>query len=147
MVAGAPYRLWSVNVCGLLSLVVLQVVGVSRARASCGDWLAHPGESRMAANDKAVSQQQPAEQSVLKQDRGSKRLPISKPCNGPYCRSAPFHPVPAAPVSISLQSDRLALFRHVDVELTPRAQFHFGGQLDACASRGFPSRIDHPPRV
>src|SRR5687767_13613921 len=101
MVDGALYRSWSATVCLLLSLVALQVVGVSRAGATCGDWLAHPGGSGMAAHDTAATQLQSTDQSTLKQDGGSNPLPISKPCNGPYCRSAPFQPVPSAPVNIS----------------------------------------------
>src|SRR5688572_6324694 len=101
----------------------------------------------MAAHDTAATQLQSTDQSTLKQDGGSNPLPISKPCNGPYCRSAPFQPVPSAPVNISLHSDRLAFFGHVDLQLTPREQFHHGVESDACPARGFPSRIDHPPRA
>jgi hypothetical protein len=141
------HRLASAVVCGLLSVLVLQCVIVSRAKATCGDWLAHPGGGQMKVGEASVLHGRPMDQGTNKQHSHSARLPLSKPCNGPYCRSAPFQPIPTAPVSLSLPTDRIALFVQSEVRLTPRSGFEPSGEPDVRAMRGFPSRIDHPPRA
>jgi hypothetical protein len=99
----------------------------------------------MSAGDAATAHEHSAPLSFTNDQKS--RLPISKPCNGPYCRSAPFQPLPASPVSVSPQSDRSALFGHADLQLTTREQYHFAGEPNACSMPGFKVRIEHPPRV
>jgi hypothetical protein len=144
MVDCATYRRWLPAACGLLSLCALQLITVTPAGATCGDWLAGSGE-RMAAHEAPANGAATDSSKVNKGD--STPLSKPKPCNGPYCRSAPFQPVPATPVNITLKPDRLAVFGDADDPSAICAQFHQFGEPDACAVRGFPSRIDHPPRV
>ena len=144
MVDCATHRRWFPAACGLLSLCALQLVAVSQAGATCGDWLARPGE-RMAAHETPIKVKATNASAVHQRD--STPLSKSKPCNGPYCRSAPFQPVPATPVNITLKSDRLAFFGEADIQPATFVQFHQFGEPDACVARGFPSRIEHPPRV
>jgi hypothetical protein len=101
----------------------------------------------MSADDAVATQTQLTNQTASKQHFGAARLPLSKPCNSPYCRSAPFQSTPTSPVNISLPSDRLAVFGHMEVQLTRNSQFRHAGEPDACPTPGFKARIEHPPRA
>jgi hypothetical protein len=146
MVASALHQRWLAVACGLSSLLILQTLVASRAAATCGDWLAHPGERGMSA-DGVKAAEQPAAQSALNNGLGSSRLPISKPCNGPYCRSAPYQSAPATPVTILLPSDRLAVFGSGEQPLSNNSQYLRAGEFVTYPLPGFKARIEHPPRT
>jgi hypothetical protein len=76
----------------------------------------------------------------------SPRLPISAPCSGPFCRSAPAQPAPAAPVTVSSTNDRLAVNGDFRMTLFDGWTFFSGDDSDSRPTPGFPQRIDHPPR-
>jgi hypothetical protein len=131
---------------GLFIVLAVQGVTARTAWATCGDWLAHSGDMQISAENANASGAHSG-QSARKQDSSTARLPISKPCNGPYCRSAPFPSAPASPVSISLPSDRLLVVANADVELTSSSRFQSVREPDACPTPGFKERIEHPPRA
>jgi hypothetical protein len=142
------HRLGPAVVCGLLSLSVLQGVLVSRAGATCGDWLAQPGGAQqISANEAMASHAQSTDQSASHQNSRAPRLPVTKQCNGPYCRSAPFQSAPSAPTSISSSSERLAVFGRAELQLACSTRFGQSGEPDACPTPGFKARIEHPPRA
>ncbi len=146
MVVLALHQRCSAVACGLIGLVVLQFVAVSRADATCGDWLAVPGERQMLAHQRPMAHGETTNPSTASQ-RDSTPLSRSKPCNGPYCRSAPFHPSPNTPVSITYHSDRLAVFVCLAGEDALRLESKFYREPNVCAAPGFKARIEHPPRV
>jgi hypothetical protein len=127
--------------------MTLQAIAVSRADASCGDWLAHPGTAvNMDVDDHAAGANSGSQ--PMKMGSGSsRRLPGSAPCSGPFCRNAPQQPDPTVPASISFQTDKIALSYHAGAQLPERLQFYRQGEPEPHPARGFPSRIDHPPRA
>jgi hypothetical protein len=141
------HRLGSAVVCGLLCVLAFQSVGGSRVRASCGDWLAHPGETPMSATNAVTSEAQITSETTSAVHSSGTRLPQSKPCNGPYCRSAPFHSTPTSPVSVSWPTDRLAVYGYAELQLAICSQFHRACEPHAFPAPGFKARIEHPPRV
>ncbi|MCA9135669.1 MAG: hypothetical protein KDB00_02895 [Planctomycetales bacterium] len=78
-----------------LPLIAIAVfaVGVSSSRsvhASCGDWLAHPGEMSLAAVENPADEVPPS----------------PRRCNGPLCRQSPSGPIPTpTPTSPKIQRD------------------------------------------
>jgi hypothetical protein len=138
---------WWSPLAALLSLLTLQVVAVSRADASCGDWLAHSGTAvNMDVDDHAPGANSGSQ--PMKMGSGnSRRLPGSAPCSGPFCRHAPQQPDPSVPASVSFQTDKTALTYFAGARLAEHLQFFRQGESDPHPARGFPTRIDHPPRA
>jgi hypothetical protein len=129
-----------------LIAAALPVFAVSRAEATCGDWLAHPSATAMSQYEH-LDHSTAATHPSSNDQRRSARLPLSKPCHGPLCRSAPSQPAPPAPANISFQTEKLALFEIVDTYLADCRRFYNGDDSQSHPLRGFPPRIDHPPRV
>jgi hypothetical protein len=143
------YRRWIAAFSSLSGVVLALGFASPGANASCGDWLAHPDETTaMRVSNRAVasrhSERDPA--AVEKLDAPSK-LPLSRPCHGPYCRSAPYDPAPTAPASLHSQIEKLAIFTDSNLGLVARRQVNSGGDSGAHPLRGFPTRIEHPPRA
>jgi hypothetical protein len=121
------------------------MAAATSANASCGDWLTHSGDMRSSRDHQVDGMTQTDPASANEQHRSDK-LPLSKPCHGPLCRSAPAQPAPTAPASVIFSSDKLALFGSTETLFTDCRRFYQVNELDAHATRGFPARIDHPPR-
>jgi len=138
---------WFAATCGLVSFIMLQSLGAWRAEASCGDWLAHAGDTFADSGSEAARHSQSGGQSSAKQDDRSSRLPLSKTCHGPLCRRAPSQPAPTAPANVLSHGDQLALSGLVQSPSPKCPKFDLGGESEAHAARGFPARIDHPPRA
>jgi hypothetical protein len=138
-------RHWFTLIFSLLLAALWQLASAPRADASCGDWLAHSGEMS-AARDHRIDSSSHVDPASANQRHRTTRLPLSKPCHGPFCRSAPPQPAPTAPASVSFATDKLALFGCSEPLLAGSRQFYQDNESDALPSRGFPARIDHPPR-
>jgi hypothetical protein len=131
---------------GLLSVIGLQIVEAPHACATCGDWLAHPLDGNKSSDDAAsTSMHSTVAPSSLQLGLDDK--PISQPCHGPNCRSAPPPRTPAAPLVISFHSDQLAIAVGCQWLSTPPAHFSRGNESVAHAALGFWPRIEHPPRA
>lgn len=72
----------AVRTAGLIALLALAVAPTT-ARASCGDWLAHP--EKPAAS-------QPSSSDVADADQDSDQ---PRPCTSPNCQRSPAGPIPA----------------------------------------------------
>jgi hypothetical protein len=143
------YRRWLSAIGSLLGVVLALRLGSPDAKASCGDWLAHPGHKmtmRSSSRGDANRYIERDPSAVDKLDASSK-LPISRPCHGPYCRSAPYNPAPTGPANVHFQIEKLALVTDSSLDLVARQHVHSGGDLGAHPLRGFPIRIEHPPRA
>jgi len=76
--------------------VACVAIGIHRAEASCGDYLAHPATSLASLRDLSDGK------TVAKEETSSER-----PCNGPNCeKSRPHKPLPS-PASPNQISERL----------------------------------------
>jgi hypothetical protein len=132
----------------LLCLCALQVVVAMRAHASCGDWLSHsPGDMRPMGSGLESWADGHATRLAETESGTANHLPHSKPCEGPFCRSAPALPLPAAPARIVTPTDKLAVMSSDAERSSADNHSYFAVELGAHASRGFPTRIEHPPRV
>jgi hypothetical protein len=133
--------------CGVLGVVLLQALIAARAEGSCGDWLAHAGEMPaidIRATD--VEKKVPGRPATSNRAR-SNDSPMSQPCHGPFCRSAPSQPAPPAPANFFSQFEKLALFAKHGLDLSECKDHAFGREADAHPLRGFPILIEHPPRA
>jgi hypothetical protein len=115
--------------------------GLSRASATCGDWLAH---STKASTDEVSSEVADAGRAVA---HAPTRSP-SRPCHGPFCGKAPSTPAAPAPAPVPTFTDQtfavLALHATDDEH-----DDNFSCLIldDADPLAGFGRRIDHPPRA
>jgi hypothetical protein len=130
----------------LVGFVAMLACGASRADATCGDWLAHAGEMPALHTGETVDEKKSRDPSSTSQRDRSRSLPVSKPCHGPFCRSAPSQPAPTSPANAFPQIEKLALFGEAVLNLTQCGQLIFGDEANAHPLRGFPALIDHPPR-
>jgi hypothetical protein len=110
-----------------------------RTYAACGDWLVHP--SAADANSSGVGA------TVLAAERtDTSAKPPSQSCNGAYCRSAPKLPAVPVPAGFSVAGVKAAL-QVALVSLTFAAsESRANWCAEARPAKGYPSRIDHPPR-
>lgn len=115
----------------------------SFASASCGDWLANPGDNMPAAHASTSASQLPAgnQQALLNKSH------LPAPCNGPMCGKAPEAPSPAVPASALERVDRISLSIHSLADDASAGRFGLSSDWDAQPVKGFPSRLDHPPRA
>lgn len=127
-------------------IIAMMGVGAAGARASCGDWLAHPNDSMIASKAGASSPDHSKVALSGKHD-GSRRSPLSAPCRGPHCRKAPAPLSPSSPLSVDVRLDRLALVPHGGSSEPTACRFRSGHDADVQSLAGFPSRIEHPPRA
>jgi hypothetical protein len=134
------------GVVSVLCVAVVDGVVVSRLDAACGDWLAHPANS-IAMSDIEMAASSHGSNSAPAPELGRATRPRSSRCHGPLCRKAPSQPAPPTPATISLQTDKLVLFGHVSLVQSVEQQLFYNGEPVAHAVRGFPMRIDHPPRA
>jgi hypothetical protein len=132
---------------GLLACLALQAADGSRAGATCGDWLAHPVGDTTMTDGGATGPQQQGSGGAARDERDSQRLPGSGPCRGPHCERAPLQPTPAGPAIVTFPVERLAVVGRAEARPNVRRQFFVGGDADVRPDRGFPQRIDHPPRA
>ena len=131
----------------LLGCALLQSATGLRAFGSCGDWLAHPGQSPSTAERTGGDSQMPAPaKDSVGRSLASGEQPSPLPCDGPSCRNAPPKPIPASPPSTVNASDKLLLASH-DIVCDALSRWSFAGNnTSAHALRGFPVDIEHPPR-
>jgi hypothetical protein len=113
--------------------------------ASCGDWLEHdPIALGRVAVDRSTAGPLSAIGTNLKAD--DKGMPLV-PCNGPFCRQAPPLPdAPAAPVAQWSTVEHAVLSGSSTGVSISRPDLLVNNE-DARPAKGFPTRIDHPPRV
>jgi hypothetical protein len=131
----------------LLAVIICAAgLGSSSAHASCGDWLAHSGNSMFAAEDGAKSPGQTTAASGTKRN-GPLERPLSAPCRGLRCSKAPVDSSPPSSPSIEVRIDRIALVTHVSSYGLPEQHFFRRYEVSAHSSKGFLPRIEHPPRV
>jgi hypothetical protein len=139
-------RTWTAAFCSLSALTFALVVEVSRADASCGDWLAHTGNMPALENRATGKEKNSRDRSATQNLTRSSDAPLSRPCHGPFCRSAPSQPAPTAPSNVFPQVEKLALCGQVDYALAALRLSPFGDEAEAQPLRGYPKLIDHPPR-
>jgi hypothetical protein len=113
--------------------------------ASCGDWLAHPPAAVLSVEALATSGRGggPTD-GVLYHYR---HLTGRQPCQGPACGKAPEHRPPAVPTGDSGQTEHLGLAVHAITTAPTCPPSPISVELEARPVRGFPARIDHPPRI
>lgn len=131
----------------LLSFIALQAICVSRAVASCGDWLAHSTSMFSSAPDDNPSRESATKGTASSDQSQSRRTPAPAPCRGPYCRSVPAQPAPPLPPRVVPKSSKLALAGKADFH---EVDGHFARVRDdflAHSLRGFPPGIERPPRT
>lgn len=131
----------------LLSFVALQVTIVSRAGASCGDWLAH--STRMSASTQVDSRSSgsSARQVATSYHSQSSSIPTPAPCRGPYCRSVPAQPVPPMPPNVVPHSNKLALVGRTILHKVDGCFSRVSDESLVHSMRGFPAGIERPPRA
>jgi hypothetical protein len=133
---------------GLLACLGLQAVDTSRVGATCGDWLAHPANQLTTAADNTPgNKDKPKTTLAAEVEKTSRRPPLSGHCRGPYCRQAPLRPLPTAPAFVTAPVERLAVFGRSDAPPDVRRQFLVSSESAVRPARGYPQRIDHPPRA
>lgn len=131
---------------GLSAYVALQAVDGSRAGATCGDWLAHSaGDVAMTAGH-ADSHPSHSNAESRETRTGRSTLPFC-PCRGPQCRQAPLQSTPPTPVVTSFRVEQLAVVSSHESQSDGRRLFLAGSESDVRPARGYPQRIDHPPRA
>jgi hypothetical protein len=132
----------------LLSCILLQSVSGMRAFASCGDWLAHPGQLPSAdAPTTGDAQMLAGVDHTFDKSLASNERPSPLPCDGPFCRNVPTKKVPTVPTSTVSASDKLLLAAQgIHCEPLSRSSCR-SSDISAHALRGFPVDIEHPPRA
>jgi hypothetical protein len=142
------YRSFADALVLLASCVLLQSVSEMRARASCGDWLAHSAtsdgrEQQATSGTDSDALNLNLADGVIASSQDSSPMP----CDGPSCRNAPSSPAPFVPVPQQSTSDKLVLAGQ-DVVREPLSRWTFAARdSSAHAFRGFPVDIEHPPRA
>jgi hypothetical protein len=140
------YRSFADALILLVSCALLQSAMAMRARASCGDWLAHAGPST-ALGDRTTDEAQRLANALDGAFLASNDQPLPIPCDGPFCRSVPAKPIPTAPPSTVNPSDKLLLPASDNLCQPPRLWSFTGVNNFACTLRGYPVDIEHPPRA
>jgi hypothetical protein len=139
-------RCWIAAFCSLSSLAFALAFDPLYADASCGDWLVHTGEMPGAHSREANDVTHRHDGSATSNRGRSSDDPLSQPCQGPFCRSAPSQPAPTAPSNVIPQVEKLALCGQVDYALAALRLSPFRDEANAHPLRGYPNLIDHPPR-
>jgi len=140
MAAVGPPRRWRAMIASAMLAVVALVGHGTVASASCGDWLADPSHSMAVA---IPTSQEPADIPERLADRAGGPAP----CHGPLCRQAPDQPAPPLPATISVRIDKLGIAAPPAVDDPEARQFGLSPESEAHSARGFPLRVEHPPRV
>jgi hypothetical protein len=118
----------------------------THAFASCGDWLSHSHQPDSAP----ITER---ELSNAAEDVGGLHTatvpdwPKRPRCNGPRCQQAPSHPATPAAPEVRLAAPESALLNCAARLQSLAHPDSFPSALDAISARGYPSRIDHPPRA
>lgn len=121
----------------IVPLVALaDVAGTSSAVASCGDWLSHR-EERKSESSPAVA--------IQLGNYSNDRSPTT-PCNGPNCRRAPSHPANPTTPAINPPGPESALLGNTAALRLYTLPDSLTSAVEVGPAKGFPSRIDHPPR-
>jgi hypothetical protein len=122
---------------------VAMVAGLaSFAQASCGDWLANPDPSMASHAATPAAQQASGKGQTL-----ATKSHLPAPCNGPICGKAPDAPSPAVPATVLDRMDRISIALHAADGDLASGRFGFSSDWDARPLKGFPSRLEHPPRA
>jgi len=128
----------------LYSLALLAVIA-STAQASCGDWVAHLGDRKLASETSARSRAGGEPTRGIAERGALDSRPL--PCHGPHCRQSPERPLPLAPTTVPVRGDQLGLVVAAD-EASPRAgQFDTHPPSRIHPAKGFFPCLDHPPRI
>ena len=122
-------------------LGAMLATGGGPACASCGDWLAHNEALNQSVMAVAVSTD-PMETTVF-DERGS--LPAA-PCSGLHCRQAPSNPMTPASPGITIAISDLAVLVSPAAWTAVTRPASAVADVSARSTKGFPFRIDHPPR-
>jgi len=143
LAAARPWARWRTlaPLTAAASTLLLFAAAAPSASASCGDWLADPAH---AMQQQAASSSTPAEAPVR---IGTQRPTGKPPCSGPLCRQTPGAPAPPVPVTTSLRVEKLTIAARSPASDPVARQFGRARESDARADRGFPLRVEHPPRV
>jgi hypothetical protein len=117
--------------------LAMVLVAVPCAHATCGDWLAHDNEpNTYISATNAVS---------LLRDIGDSPRPHR--CTGLHCQSSPAQPATPVPPNSSSPTELLAALARSS-GFVPAAHEHpLPGSAMVRTTKGFPWRIEHPPRV
>jgi hypothetical protein len=132
----------TIFVCG----IGLMGVDASSASASCGDWLVHPVNSMDVTPADETSPASSSKSHVAERER-SVRLPLSKPCRSLHCSKAPAAPAQPLPPTSVMGVDQVAFIANDNSYESISRNFRYGREADFHSSKGFPSRIEHPPRA
>lgn len=129
-------------------VIVACALSGQSARATCGDWLAHPVQEETELAGQSEHQKATPEDAG-KHAAGPARLQTpGGPCEGPLCRKAPTSaPQQSAGYVVIQKESRVGMVALVDSRDPDASPRRFSFELVAKASRGFPSRTDRPPRV
>jgi hypothetical protein len=118
--------------------------GSPNAVASCGDWLSHAsGTATRPVSEKSTRRHD----AVVRLTDASTPTKLRVPCRGHFCGQAPSRPMtPSTPVTSTAVPEPALLCSSVAVR-TYRLPDSMTAALEARPTKGFPTRIDHPPRA
>ncbi|MCA9121140.1 MAG: hypothetical protein H6822_17390 [Planctomycetaceae bacterium] len=117
-----------------VAFVLLGIFTQDKTLASCGDYLSMSNEGHSPAA------------SHMDEGDASAGLPAKQTCQGPQCRQQPAAPIrPQPSTSGGGQHEQAHLQRLSDFTL-PSPFSHLTTETSARLWRGFPSRLDRPPR-
>ena len=116
------------------AIAVLPGLIASSANATCGDWLAHSDDDGGSAHSRRDVKRESAK-------------PTTAPCRGPYCGKAPLSSAPISSVADATAASKQLVASHLGWRDRLAPSFtgpHDNGPLPR---RGFPARLECPPRV
>lgn len=131
----------------LAIVVSTQAALASSARATCGDWLAHPGETHVAGAQSPLNK--PSASSTTPTETASRApsTPEPRPCNGPFCGRAPIPPAAPTPIQSLPGHDQLGhLIGALFGDLAEHEEA-LTSAVDVAPRSGFVRPIEHPPRA
>jgi hypothetical protein len=117
-------------------------MGAQSAIASCGDWLVHD----RAPNRPGVTSSQSANRMEFSFVARQQQTTLPVPCGGPNCQRAPLQPVVPASPGITLSFSELAVLVAPAAWMVITQPDSAIADTSARPTKGFPLRIDHPPR-
>ena len=124
--------------CSLAVVVGWFLLGVSRAEATCGDYLSH-GQGRVH-NGVPLHHKL-----VLGGSESEDQTPARAPCHGPSCGKAPVQAPPTIPLVTAEQDDRCLWISTIGTLADGQASF-FACPSDAIGLPSISARLDRPPK-
>ena len=123
------------------TIVAICLIAASQARATCGDWLAHPDDSKASAAD---GNRAGAGEGAIE---STAPAPQPCPCRGPSCGEQPDAPAAPVPPHVQTVADQLANLARSTSDDVAEGESALRWRENASPTAGYLRRIEHPPRV